>query len=384
MFQFESTESQSMVQDTARRFASRTLLERASKLDQTGEFPLASYCEAAELGLLGINIPVEYGGVEAGPIAYSLAVTELAKTCAATTVGLCVSNMVAEVIVAFGNQDQIREHVPKLCDGSYVLGGFALSEAGAGSDPASMTTRARKTDTGWVLEGTKMWITSGSHANLFVVWAKTSERPGSSGISAFIVKGDNPGLIRGPVEQKLGQHGSPTTTLEMRELYVDDSALLGEVDRGLSIAMMALDGGRIGIGSLALGIGLAAQEIAIRYANERQQFGRKIADFQAIQWFLANNATELDAGRLLVLRAAWLKEQRQKFTREASMAKLFCSERSFETCNRALQILGGYGYTSDYPIERYLRDVRVTSIYEGTSEIQRLVIGRSVAKRFGG
>jgi alkylation response protein AidB-like acyl-CoA dehydrogenase len=382
--ELELDETQTMIRDTARQFAERVLAPRAATLDHEGTFPLESMAEAAELGLLGINVPNEYGGVEAGAVAYSLAVTELARACAASTVTVTVSNMVAEVIVAFGTSDQRSEHVPKLCGGDYVVGGFALSETGAGSDPGGMTTRARKTDRGWVIDGSKLWITSGTHAGLFIVWARTSDKPGPRGISTFLVPGDSPGLTRGKPEEKLGQKGSTTTALEFEGVEVPDEALLGEIDRGFPVAMMALDGGRIGIASLALGVGLAATEFSTRYAIERKQFGQSIADFQAIQWMIADNATELDAARMLVLRAAWLKQQGKLFTREASMAKLFASERAFWACNRALQMLGGNGYTRDFPIERYLRDVRVTSIYEGTSEVQRIVIGRDVVRQFGG
>jgi alkylation response protein AidB-like acyl-CoA dehydrogenase len=381
---FIPTETQAMIRDTARQFAERTLEPNAIALDREHGFPKQALAEAAELNLLGINVSGDYGGVEAGAVAYSLAVTELARACAATTVAICVSNMVAEVICAFGNADQRSEHVTKLCSGEYVVGGFALSESGAGSDPGGMTTRARKTDKGWVIDGSKLWITSGGQAGLFVVWARTSEAPGARGVSCFLVPGNAPGLTAGKPEEKLGQRGSPTTALEFEGVEVGDEALLGELERGFPIAMMALDGGRIGIASLALGVGLAATEFANRYALERKQFGQSITNFQAIQWMMADSATELDAARLLVLRAAWLKQQGKAFTREASMAKLFASERSFGACNRALQMLGGYGYTQDFPVERYLRDVRVTMIYEGTSEIQRIVIGRDVVRQFGG
>jgi alkylation response protein AidB-like acyl-CoA dehydrogenase len=299
-------------------------------------------------------------------------------------VAVCVSNMVAEVICAFGNEDQRSEHVPKLCSGEYVVGGFALSESGAGSDPGAMTTRARKTDRGWVLDGSKLWITSGTDAGLFVVWARTSDAPGTRGISCFLVRGDAPGLVRGKPEEKLGQRGSPTTALEFEGVELADDALLGETERGFPIAMMALDGGRIGIASLALGVGLAANDFANRYAIERKQFGQSITGFQAIQWMMADSHVEIDAARLLVLRAAWLKEQHRQFSREAAMAKVWASERAFAACNRALQMLGGYGYTQDFPVERYLRDVRVTMIYEGTSEVQRVVIGRDVVRQFSG
>jgi alkylation response protein AidB-like acyl-CoA dehydrogenase len=381
---FTPSETQEMIRSTARQFAGRVLEPNAVRLDREHRFPRESLAEAAELSLLGINVPAEYGGVEAGVVSYSLAVTELARACAATTVAVCVSNMVAEVICAFGNEDQRSEHVPKLCSGEYVVGGFALSESGAGSDPGGMTTRARKTDRGWVLDGSKLWITSGTDAGLFVVWARTSDAPGTRGISCFLVRGDAPGLVRGKPEEKLGQRGSPTTALEFEGVEVGDDALLGEPERGFPIAMMALDGGRIGIASLALGVGLAANEFANRYALERKQFGHSITNFQAIQWMMADNHVELEAARLLILRAAWLKEQRRQFSREAAMAKVWASERAFAACNRALQMLGGYGYTQDFPIERYLRDVRVTMIYEGTSEVQRVVIGRDVVRQFSG
>jgi alkylation response protein AidB-like acyl-CoA dehydrogenase len=373
-----------MIRSTARQFAGRVLEPNAARLDREHRFPRESLAEAAELSLLGINVPAEYGGVEAGAVSYSLAITELARACAATTVAVCVSNMVAEVICAFGNEDQRSEHVPKLCSGEYVVGGFALSESGAGSDPGGMTTRARKTDRGWVLDGSKLWITSGTDAGLFVVWARTTDAPGTRGVSCFLVRGDAPGLVRGKPEEKLGQRGSPTTALEFEGVEVGDDALLGETERGFPIAMMALDGGRIGIASLALGVGLAASEFANRYAIERKQFGQSITNFQAIQWMMADSHVELEAARLLILRAAWLKEQHRQFSREAAMAKVWASERAFAACNRALQMLGGYGYTQDFPIERYLRDVRVTMIYEGTSEVQRVVIGRDVVRQFSG
>lgn len=379
---FTPSETQDMIRNTARQFAERSLAPLAVKLDREHLFPRETLAEAAELGLLGINIPGDYGGVEAGAVAYSLAVTELARACAATTVAICVSNMVAEVICAFGNEDQRSEHVTKLCSGEYIVGGFALSEAGAGSDPGGMTTRARKTDKGWVIDGSKLWITSGTDAGLFVVWARTSDAPGARGVSCFLVRGDAPGLTAGKPEEKMGQRGSPTTALEFQSVEVGDDALLGELERGFPVAMMALDGGRVGIASLALGVGLAASEFANRYALERRQFGQSITNFQAIQWMMADSATELEAARLLALRAAWLKQSGKPFTREASMAKLWASERAFTACNRALQMLGGYGYTQDFPVERYLRDVRVTMIYEGTSEIQRVVIGRDVVRQF--
>ena len=382
MFDLSLDDGQQMVVDTARQFAARVLAPRAAALDVAGGFPRESLREAAELGLLGINVPEALGGVEAGAVAYALAVVELARACASTTVAMTVSNMVAEVITKFGTPAQREEHVPRLCSGEYAVGGFALSESGAGSDPAGMRTRAVKTDRGWLLSGQKLWITSGTDAGLFVVWARTQDLPGSAGITAFLVEGDAPGVVRGKPEHKMGQHGSTTTPLEFNDVELDDDALLGDEGRGFRVAMMALDGGRIGIASLALGCGFAATDFARDYALERKQFGQPIAEFQAIQWMLADSATALDAARLLVLRAAWLKEQGKTFTTEASMAKLMASERAHAACDRAIQILGGYGYSREFPVERYLRDVRVTRIFEGTSEIQRVILSREVMRRF--
>jgi hypothetical protein len=332
---------------------------------------------------LGINVPKALGGLEAGAVAYALAVMELARACAATTVAMCVSNMVAEVVTAFGTSDQKTEHVPKLCDGSYTVGAFALSEAGAGSDPGGMRTRARRTDRGWVIDGSKLWITSGTDAGLFVVWARTSDAPGARGISTFLVPGDTPGLLRGRPEHKMGLNGSTTTAIELQQCEVPAQALLDEESRGFRVAMMALDGGRIGIASQALGIGFSATESARDHAKTHRSFGEPIGNYQAIQWMLADSATELDAGRLLTLRAAWLKQAGRPFTREASIAKVWSTEKAFAACNRALQVLGGHGYTARSPVERNFRDVRVTMIYEGTSEVQRIVIGRDIMRRFG-
>jgi hypothetical protein len=381
VFDLSLDDAQQMVVDTARQFAARVLAPRAAGLDIEGGFPRESLREAAALGLLGINVPEALGGVEAGAVAYALAVIELGRVCASTTVALTVSNMVAEVVAKFGTPAQAESYVPRLCSGELAVGGFALSESGAGSDPSGMRTRATKTDKGWVLSGQKLWITSGTDAGLFVVWARTADLPGSAGITAFLVPGDAPGLVRGKPEHKMGQHGSTTTALEFNDIELGDDALLGEEGRGFRVAMMALDGGRIGIAALALGCGLAATDFARDYALERQQFGQAIAGFQAIQWMLADSATELDAAKMLLLRAAWLKEQGKPFTTEASMAKLMASERGHAACDRAIQVLGGYGYSREYPVERYLRDVRVTRIFEGTSEIQRVILSREVMRR---
>jgi alkylation response protein AidB-like acyl-CoA dehydrogenase len=317
-------------------------------------------------------------------VAYALAMMEIARGCASTAVTMAVTNMVGEVIARFGSDAQKQQHVTQLTSGAYVAGAFALSEPGAGSDPAGMTTQAIKDGDGWVLNGHKQWITSGSEAGVMVVWARTdspTERIGHRGISCFLVERGAPGLKIGKKEDKLGLRASETVALSFEDCRLGGDALLGELGQGFKIAMMALDGGRIGIASQAIGIASAAQEEAVAYAKERKQFDKPIADFQAIQWMIADSATELDAARLLTLRAAAMKSRGDAaFSREAAIAKLFASETGWRVCDRALQIHGGYGYVRDFAVERHLRDVRVTRIYEGTSEIQRTVIARTLLR----
>ncbi len=380
MVSFELSEEQALVQQTAREFAARELAPRAAARDREAIFPAQELRKLAGLGLMGINIPAAYGGSEAGVVAYSVAITELARACAATCVIVSVNNMVAEVIARFGSEEQHQRHLPPMTSGDYVASAFALSEPHCGSDAAALRTVARRAEGGWVLSGSKQWISSGDHAGVIVVWARSSDVPGTKGISAFLVEGGTPGLLVGKHEEKLGLRGSSTVPLTFDECRVPEGALLGREGEGFKVAMTALDGGRIGVASQALGIGLAALEEARRYALERQTFGRKLADHQAIQLMLADSKVELDAARLLTLRAAWLKEQGRPYTREASMAKLYSSEAANRVCYRALQIHGGYGYVNDYAIERLTRDARVTTLYEGTSEIQRLVIGRDLTR----
>ncbi|MEZ4376312.1 MAG: acyl-CoA dehydrogenase family protein [Polyangiaceae bacterium] len=373
----ELTETQELIQRTARDFATREIRPKAADLDRTERFPEELVRGLAELGLLGVNVSEEYGGAGAGVLAYSLAMIEVAKACASTAVTMAVTNMVAEVIERFGSPEQREEHVTKITSGEHLTGAFALSEPGAGSDPGSMATTAKETDDGWVIDGQKQWITNGGYAGVFVVWARTGGA-GTKGISCFLVPRGTPGLSIGKKEDKLGLRASNTVPLTFDGVRVPRSALLGELGGGFKIAMMALDGGRIGIGSQAIGIAEAAQNESVRYAQERKQFGKPIADFQAIQWMLADNRTELDAAKLLCWRAATMKERGVPFSREASMAKVFASEAANKICNRAVQIHGGYGYTREFPVERFLRDVRVTTIYEGTSQIQRVVIAREL------
>jgi alkylation response protein AidB-like acyl-CoA dehydrogenase len=375
---FELDETQRMVRDTARAFARASIAPRARAIDEEGSVPKELLEELAKLGLMGVNVPEALGGAEAGVVSYSLAMTEIAAGCASTAVTMAVTNMVNEVIVAFGTPEQQRRYVPMTTAGRYV-GGFALSEAEAGSDPGGMRTTARRDGRDWVLDGAKQWISHADTSGVLVVWARTGGE-GPKGLSCFLVEPSAKGFSVSGKEDKMGLRGSHTCSIVLDGVRVGEDALLGGEGHGFRIAMMALDGGRIGIASQALGIGEAALEAGVAYAKERKTFGKPIADYQAIQWMLADSRTELDAARLLTLRAAALKENGSAFTREASMAKLFASEAAFHVCDRAIQIHGGYGYTRDFPVERHLRDVRVTRIYEGTSEIQRVVIGRAVLK----
>jgi alkylation response protein AidB-like acyl-CoA dehydrogenase len=375
----ELSETQALVQKTARDFATRVIAPQATAIDATERFPRDVLAGLAELGLMAINVPTELGGSGAGVVAYALAMQEIARACASTAVLMSVTNMIGEAIATFGTEEQKRHHCPRLASGEHVTGSFALSEPDAGSDPGSLRTTARRDGAEWVLDGAKQWITSGSYAGVFVVWART--RPpeaGAKGISCFLVEGGAKGLKVGRPEDKMGIRGSNTVPLEFDGVRVPAGALLGRENGGFKIAMMALDGGRIGISSQAIGIARAALAESVAYSKERRAFDVPIAHHQAIQWKLADMQTSIDAAHLLSMRAAWLKERRLPFSREASMAKLFASEAAVRVCNDAVQIHGGFGYIREFAAERHLRDSRVTMIYEGTSEIQRMVVARSV------
>jgi alkylation response protein AidB-like acyl-CoA dehydrogenase len=377
VIELQLNETQRMVRDLARKIARERVAPVAAANDRDERFPREQLRELAQAGLFGVNVPEAYGGAAAGVVAYAVAMMEVSAACASTAVAMAVSNMVAEVICAFGSEEQKQKHVTRLTSGEYAAASFALSEPASGSDAGGLLTTARRVDGGWVLDGQKQWITSGAHAGVIVVWARTGGH-GNAGISAFLVESGTPGLEVGKPEDKLGLRASNTVPLTFDGCRIPADALLGEENTGFRIAMMALDGGRIGIASQSVGIAEAALAAAADYARGRKQFGKPIGEFQAIQWMLADSRTELDAARLLTLRAASLKEKARPFSREASMAKLYASEAVNRITARALQIHGGYGYVKDYPVERYLRDARVTTIYEGTSEVQRMVIARKV------
>jgi alkylation response protein AidB-like acyl-CoA dehydrogenase len=375
------SEEQLLVQRTARDFAERVLAPKAAARDVSGEFPVAELRALGKLGLLGVNVPEELGGAGAGVVAYSLALQELARVDASVAVAVSVTNMVAELITTQGSPELAQQWVPRLVSGELVAGAFGLSEPEAGSDAGAMRTKATKTATGWRLDGTKQWITSGDHAGVMVVWATSGEPSAKhAGMSAFVVPGKARGLSVARLEDKMGIHGSSTAQLVLEGVEVPDEAVLGPIGRGFALAMMALDGGRIGIASQAVGIARGALEAATRYATERHTFGQAIIKHQAVGNMLADAAMWLDAANLMTLRAAYTKEQKQPFSQHAAMAKLFATEHAWKICDIALQVHGGYGYVRDFPVERALRDVRVTRIYEGTSEIQRIVIARNLMR----
>ncbi|MCK6569520.1 acyl-CoA dehydrogenase family protein [Myxococcota bacterium] len=376
------TDVQEAVRDTARRAARELLAPEAARNDAEERFPDQTLRALARLGLMGINVPGEFGGAEAGAVAYAVAVRELAQGCAGTTVALMVTNMVAETIARFGSEAQKRRYLPSICGGEWPAASFCLSEPGAGSDASALTTTATRDGDHYILNGTKAWITSGGHAGLYLIMARTEPGRSSKGISTFLVEAGTPGLTATRPEDKLGLRASHTTQIVLEDCRVPVENRLGDEGIGFRVAMTALDGGRIGVSAQALGIATAALNTAARYATERRQFGAPIASTQAVQWMLADSATELEAGRLMCLRAASLKEKGQPHSREAAMSKVFCTEAANEICHRAVQIHGGYGYTREYPVERHLRDVRVTRIYEGTSEVQRIVIAREILKQW--
>ncbi|EAU62250.1 acyl-CoA dehydrogenase, short-chain specific [Stigmatella aurantiaca DW4/3-1] len=331
---------------------------------------------------MGVNLPARYGGSEAGVVAYALAVMELSAACASTSVAMAVTNMCGELINTFGTEAQREKFLPRLTSGEAVVGSFALSEAHAGSDPGALRTTAVRQGDQWVLNGSKQWITSGAYAGVMVVWARTSGT-GNKGLSAFIVEGGTKGLHVGKHEDKMGLRGSNTVSLTFEDCHIPADQILGKEGEGFKLAMVALDGGRIGIASQACGVARAALEAAVRYTKDRHAFNQPVSEFQGPRFMMADMKVQIAAAELLTFRAATLKEKGQPFTREASMAKLFASEMANRVCDKAVQLHGGYGYIDEFPVERYYRDARVQTIYEGTSEVQRMVIARETFKLFG-
>jgi alkylation response protein AidB-like acyl-CoA dehydrogenase len=376
---FEPTDAQAAVAATARAFARERIAPQAAANDKAGRFPADLVRGLGELGLLAVNVPAAHGGSEAGAVAYALALMEVAEADCATAVTMGVTNMVGELIARFGTPAQRQRHLPRLASGEYLAGAFALSEPGSGSDAGALTTRAVRRGDGWVLDGEKSWISAGDVAGVLVVWARTGEA-GGRGISAFLVEPGMAGFTVGRHEEKLGIKASHTVSLSFEGCEVPDSARLGEVGQGLQLALTALDGGRIGIAAQATGTIRASLAASTRYAGERQTFGRPIGGHQAVAFMLADLAVEHDTARLMTLRAAFLKEAGRPFGREAAMAKLLASEAAQRAVSKAVQIHGGNGYTDAYPVAKLFRDARVQTIYEGTSEIQRMVIARHLLR----
>jgi alkylation response protein AidB-like acyl-CoA dehydrogenase len=374
---FGLSEDQREIQALARDVAKEKIEPHAAEWDREHRFPRELFAELAELGLMGVCIPEEYGGAGADFVSYILVLEELSRADAGVGVTVAVhTSAVSLPILGFGSDEQRSRFVPPLARGE-TLGAFALTEPEAGSDAGSLRTSAREDGDGWRISGSKQWITNGSHAGTFLLFARTDpDTPGPKGVSAFVLDADHVRITR--EEEKLGLNSSVTNDLVVEDAFVRRDRLLYEEGKGFEVAMTTLDGGRIGIAAQALGIAQAAYDVARAYALERRQFGRRIADFQAIQWKLADMATEIDAARLLVYRAAWLRQEGRPHGEEGAKAKLFASETARRHTGEAIQILGGYGYTKEFPVERYYRDAKITEIYEGTSEIQRLVIARSV------
>jgi acyl-CoA dehydrogenase len=371
------TEEQEMMRKMVRDFAQTEIAPFVEKMEE-GEFPREILKKMGELGLMGIPVPEEYGGSEMDFISYIIAIHEISKVSATVGVILSVHTSVGtNPILYFGTEEQKKKYVPKLAAGEY-LGAFCLTEPSAGSDAASLKTRAVKKDGHYVLNGSKVFITNGGEADVYIVFASTNPEAGPKGVSAFIVDKDTPGFIVGKDEHKMGLYGSRTVQLTFEDMKVPEENLLGQEGEGFKIAMSNLDSGRIGIAAQALGIAEAALEAATDYAKERVQFGKPIAAQQGVGFKLADMATSVEAAKLLIYRAAQLRSEGQKCGIEASMAKLFTSRTAVEVTTEAIQVFGGYGYTKDYPVERYFRDAKVTEIYEGTSEIQKIVISKQL------
>jgi len=377
---FSLTEEQKMLKAMVTDFASKELEPIAAQIDEESRFPAESIPKMAGLGLLGVGFPEEYGGSGGGATEFCLAIEEVSRVCAATgAILLASSGLVGIPIYMHGNEEQKKRFVPPIASGE-MLGAFALTEAGAGSDPASLETTAARKDNGYVLNGTKIFITNGAEAGIVLVFATVDKSLRHKGIAAFIAEKDTPGLSVGKHEHKMGIRGSSTVELVFEDCFVPEENRLGDEGDGFKIAINTIDASRVVVAAQALGIAQGAFDRALAYAKERQQFGQPIINFQAIQWMLADMATQIDAARLLIYRAAYLQDQGQPFIKEASMAKVYAAETASFVANKAVQIFGGYGYIKEYPLERFLRDAKITEIYEGTSEMQRMTIARQLMK----
>jgi butyryl-CoA dehydrogenase len=367
-----------MVQDMVRKLADEHIRPRAAHYDESREFPWDNFKQLAELGLMGVTVPEEYGGAGMDTLAYVLVIEELSRACASTGVITAVQNSLGEYpILKFGTEEQKKKYLPQMASGEKVAA-YALTEPGSGSDAASMKTTCRLEGDHWVLNGQKNWITNSTAAELFIVYASKDVALGHKGICCFIVEKSYEGFSVGKHEETMGVRASGTCPLAFDSVKVPKENLLGEEGKGFTIAMAALDTGRVGIAAQAVGIAQGCLDEALRYSKEREQFGRPISHFQLVQEMLVNMAVKVEAARLLMYRAAKKRDSGGKFTKEASMAKLYASQVAVENALDAIQVHGGYGYSKEYPVERFLRDAKVTQIYEGTSEVQKLVIAKAL------
>jgi butyryl-CoA dehydrogenase len=377
---FKLNDEQRMIQSMVREFSRKVVADTAMERDRTKQFPAENLEKMGELGLLGMMVPLEYDGSQADTVSYVLALSEIAYSCASTAVVMSVHNsIVCESILRHGTEEQKQTYLKPLARGDYI-GAFALTEPHAGSDPVSQSTLAERDGNDYILNGTKRFITSGKNAGLVIVTAKTDATLKHQGISAFLVKKDTPGFIVGRLEDKMGLCASDTADLIFDNCRVSASDMLGNEGDGFKISMRALDGGRIGISAQSVGVAQAAFDAAVKHAKGREQFGRKISKFQGLRWMIADMATEIEAARQFMFSAAAMKDRGENYTVQASMAKLFASEMVNRVTAKALQMHGGYGFVKDYPVERFYRDARVFTIYEGTSEIQRVVISNHILK----
>ena len=377
---FELTDEQQLIRDAVREFAEAEVAPIAAELDRDHRFPHELLPRLAEMNLMGMTFPEKEGGAGADYVSYVIAIEEISRVCASTGIIMSSHNSLATwPIYTFGTRAQKDHYLHDMTSGRR-LGAFALTEPAAGTDAAAGTTTATPTADGYALNGSKMFISNAPHAEVYIVFAKTDPDRGTRGISAFIVEKDTPGFAVGEAEHKMGIRGSITPPIYFTDCRIPKEALLGEEGEGFKIAMVTLDGGRIGIAAQALGIAQAALDASIAYAKERVQFGKPIANLQAIQWMIADMALEVDAARLLVYHAAWCVASGRPYSTEGAMAKLFASETATRVAGRAIQIHGGYGYTESYPVERHYRDAKITELYEGTSEVQRMVIARSALR----
>jgi alkylation response protein AidB-like acyl-CoA dehydrogenase len=375
---FALTDEQRLIRETARDFTDREIVPRARDNDRNETFDTELVAKIADQGYLGAIVPREYGGAGLDYITYGLIVEQVGRGCSSMrTVVSVQTSLVCSAILRWGSEEQKHVLLPKLCSGEW-LGCFGLTEPDTGSDAANQRTRARRTDSGWVINGAKMWISMGNHAKLALIFAQTDPDLGHRGLACFLVDTDQPGFQPQPIHHKLGLRGSDTAAISLDDVEVPADRMLGEVGDGFKVAMTALDSGRYSVASGCVGICQGCLDASVRYAKERIQFGRPIAAFQLVQEMLADIALRTEAARTLVWRAGWLKDTGQPNTTEASYAKLFATESAVHCANTAIQVHGGSGYVDDHPVERYFRDVRVTTLYEGTSQIQKLIIGRAL------